>query len=163
MKMKLNFPLSLSLSLSLSHTHTHTHIVNFQSSLLTLFISSNKCPDAWCSFLSWKTILWMMNDQMLRSPMSHHIWTRREFYHSNKRKTYMIRKHHVAVLLANHANIFYMGLTINTQSHTKCTYIIDREHSHMILCAPGPCKYFSSNNTNWEHGTHKFFWDPWYY
>ena len=35
--------------------------------------------------------------------------------------------------LSQHVNIFYRGLTTNTQSYTKCTYIIDQEHNHVVL------------------------------
>ena len=49
------------------------------------------------------------------------------------RKTCMIQKHHVAVLSANHVSVFYMGLVTNTQSHAKCTYMIDKEYNHMML------------------------------
>ena len=42
-------------------------------------------------------------------------------------------EHHVTVLPANHVNVFCMRPTTNTQSHTKCTYMIDQEYSHEIL------------------------------
>ena len=45
----------------------------------------------------------------------------------------MVREHHVAVLPANHVNAFCMRPTTNTQSHVKCTYMIGREHSHVVL------------------------------
>ena len=45
----------------------------------------------------------------------------------------MVREYHVAVLSANYVSVFYMGPTTNTQSHAKCTYMINWEHSHVVL------------------------------
>ena len=42
-------------------------------------------------------------------------------------------KHHVAVLLANYVNAFYMKLCVSGESHVKYTYIIGQEHSHAVL------------------------------
>ena len=45
----------------------------------------------------------------------------------------MVREYHVTVLPANHLSKFYMGSTINTQSHIKYTYMIGWKHSHVVL------------------------------
>ena len=45
----------------------------------------------------------------------------------------MIRERHVTVLPANNVSAFYMGPATNTQSHEKCTYMISREHSHIVV------------------------------
>ena len=45
----------------------------------------------------------------------------------------MVREHYVAVLPINHVSAFYMEPTTNTQFNVKCTYMIGREHSHMVL------------------------------
>ena len=45
----------------------------------------------------------------------------------------MVQEYHMTVLPANHVSIFYMGPTTNTQSHTKCTYMISREYNHVVL------------------------------
>ena len=45
----------------------------------------------------------------------------------------MVREHHVAVLLANHVSAFYMKLYISGRSQVKYTYMIGREHSHVVL------------------------------
>ena len=42
-------------------------------------------------------------------------------------------KHHVAVLLTNHVSVFYMRPTTNSYSYIKCTYMIDRQYSHVVL------------------------------
>ena len=39
----------------------------------------------------------------------------------------------MAVLPINYISVFYIEFTINTQSHIKCTYIISREYSHIVL------------------------------
>ena len=49
------------------------------------------------------------------------------------RRTYMVREHHVAILSANHVSVFYIGSTTNIQFYGKCTYIIGREHNHVML------------------------------
>ena len=45
----------------------------------------------------------------------------------------MVWEHRVAMFSANDVSVFYMGFTINTQSYAKCTYMIGREHSHVVL------------------------------
>ena len=37
------------------------------------------------------------------------------------------------MLLANHVNIFYMGLCVSGVSHIKYTYIIGQEYSYAVL------------------------------
>ena len=61
----------------------------------------------------------------------------------------MVREHHVAVLPINHISVFYMGPTTNTQSHTKCIYMIGWEHNHVVLAdyANISCQ-INSNSTN---------------
>ena len=49
------------------------------------------------------------------------------------RKTYMVRKHHVAVLPVNHVGAFYIGLCVSGGSYVKCSYMIGREYSHVVL------------------------------
>ena len=50
----------------------------------------------------------------------------------------------MAVLPANYVSVFYMGPTTNTQSYTKCTYMIDQEYSHVVLpdhISISPCHF----------------------
>ena len=50
-----------------------------------------------------------------------------------KRNTCMVRKHHMAVLLANYVSAFFMGLCVSDGSHIKYTYMIGRNYSHVVL------------------------------
>ena len=45
----------------------------------------------------------------------------------------MVREYYVAVLPTNHISAFCMELCISDGSHIKCTYIINREYSHVAL------------------------------
>ena len=45
----------------------------------------------------------------------------------------MVREHHVAVLLTNHVSVFYIKLYVSGGSYVKYTYMIDREHNHVVL------------------------------
>ena len=45
----------------------------------------------------------------------------------------MVREHYVVVLPINHIGVFYIGLCVSGGSHIKCTYMIGREHSHVVL------------------------------
>ena len=47
--------------------------------------------------------------------------------------TCMVWEYYVAVLPVNHIITFCMRLYVNGGSHIKYTYMIDREHSHMVL------------------------------
>ena len=49
------------------------------------------------------------------------------------RNTCMVREHHMAILPANHVNAFCMGLCVSGESYVKYTYMIGREHNHVIL------------------------------
>ena len=63
------------------------------------------------------------------------------YYTSSWRNTYMVRKHHMAVLLANHVRVLCMRLCVSGGFHAQYTYMIDpgaQPHG-----TPGPCKYFS--------------------
>ena len=50
------------------------------------------------------------------------------------------RKYHMTVLLINHVSIFCIGLCASDRFHIKYTYMIDWEHSHVVLW---PYKSFS--------------------
>ena len=39
----------------------------------------------------------------------------------------------MAVLLTNHVSAFYMGLCVSGGSYVKYTYMIGREHNHVML------------------------------
>ena len=45
----------------------------------------------------------------------------------------MVREHHVAMLPTNHISVFCMELCISDGSHIKYTYMIGREHNHVVL------------------------------
>ena len=47
----------------------------------------------------------------------------------------------MTVFPANHVNIFYMGLCVNSGSHIKYTYMINP--GAQLYGTPEPCKYFS--------------------
>ena len=49
------------------------------------------------------------------------------------RNTCMVWQYHVMVLPVNYVSAFCMELCINGMFHVKYTYMIDREHSHMIF------------------------------
>ena len=61
------------------------------------------------------------------------------------RNTYMVREHHVAVLLANYVNVLCMRLCVSGGSYTQYTYIIGP--GAQSRGALGSCKYFSSANS----------------
>ena len=50
-----------------------------------------------------------------------------------KRNTYMIQEHHVVVFPVNYASTFCMRLCVSNGSDVKYTYMIDREHNHVVL------------------------------
>ena len=45
----------------------------------------------------------------------------------------MVQEYHVVVLPVNYVSVFCMGLCVSGGSHTKCTYMIGWEHSHVVL------------------------------
>ena len=61
------------------------------------------------------------------------IGDRRKVTRVEWRNTCMVWQYHVMVLSVNYVSAFCMELCINGMFHVKYTYMIDREHSHMIF------------------------------
>ena len=51
----------------------------------------------------------------------------------SKRNTCMVWEHYVVVLSVNHVSEFCMRLCVSGWSHIKYTYMIDREHNHVVF------------------------------
>ena len=64
---------------------------------------------------------------------------------SPSRNTYIIREHHITVLIDNHISTFYMKLCVNDRSYIKYTYIISR--NQMVLFLPPPITHTLKSET----------------